>query len=150
MFKILVATDGSACANKAVDYAGLLVRRIGDAEITILSVIDMRIINQASIHPTALTATLIKDLEEAASEVLQEAQQRLSWVGKEVSVVLERGIPAQTICDQAETGTLDLIVMGSRGHGRIAGILLGSVSDRVVHLARVPVLIVHARDCDEV
>ncbi len=145
MFKILVATDGSKYAYNAADYAGFLARMIEDAEITVLSVIDAGAIARAAGHPPALPAALSEEMERAAWGVLEDTRCKLSWTGKEVAVRLERGIPASIICDVADKGKFDLVVMGSRGHGPIAGILLGSVSDKVLHKARVPVLIVRAK-----
>ncbi len=145
MFKIVVATDGSECAYKAAVYAGFLARIIEDAEITILSVIDAGAIAQASLPPEAIPVTLSEEMERAASEVLEDTRRKLLWTGKEITVRLGRGVPASVICDVAEKGKFDLVVMGSRGHGHIAGILLGSVSDKVLHTASVPVLIVRTK-----
>ncbi len=52
------------------------------------------------------------------------------------------GNPAEAIVEEAERGEYDLIAMGSRGSGRIAGLLVGSVSDRVAHRAPIPVMVV--------
>lgn len=145
-FKILVATDGSEYANKAGDYAGFLASKVGEAEITVLSVVDTAVIAQASTHPSAMSTTLFEELEQVASEAVSDAQQRLSWKGSTVRTRVERGVPAAVICDVAERDKFDLIVMGARGHGRISDILLGSVSDKVLHKARVPVLIVRTKE----
>ncbi|MDP2726423.1 MAG: universal stress protein [Dehalococcoidia bacterium] len=150
MFKILVATDGSDYAHKAADYAGLLARKIDDAEITVLSVLDPGLATQASVSPAGMPVTipinLLADVERALNTVLQDTQQKLLSTGKKVTTRLEHGQPAKVICDIADKESFDLIVMGSSGQGRIADILLGSVSDRVVHKARVPVLIVRTKE----
>lgn len=64
--------------------------------------------------------------------------------GEEVTIdtVLAWGNPADVIVEKARADKYTLIVMGSRGLGAISGLLLGSVSDRVVKLAQCPVLIV--------
>lgn len=144
MFKILVATDGSECAYKAADYAGFLARIIQDAEITILSVIDAGAVARAVGRPPAIPTALSEEMERAASGVLEDTRAKVWWTGKDVNMRLEHGVPAPVICDVAQAGKFDLIVMGSRGHGHIAGILLGSVSDKVLHKALVPVLIVRS------
>ncbi len=60
-----------------------------------------------------------------------------------VSIEALAGDPAQQILDFAKDDKADLIVVGSRGHGRLAGLLLGSVAQKVVALAHCPVLVVH-------
>nr|WP_131918201.1 universal stress protein [Heliophilum fasciatum] len=55
---------------------------------------------------------------------------------------LTMGNPAYAICEYAEEHNMDLIIIGSRGMGEIKSLLLGSISDRVLHLAKCPVLIV--------
>ncbi len=140
MFKILVATDGSDCALKAAAFAGLLSRKIEESQITFLSVIDTGVIAQASVHPSAMSVTLFEEMEQAMSEALLDAQKRLEWTNKPILTRLERGAPAAVICDVAESENFNLIVIGARGHGRVADLLLGSVSDKVLHKAKVPVL----------
>jgi nucleotide-binding universal stress UspA family protein len=53
------------------------------------------------------------------------------------------GDPAEQILACANARQADLIALGSRGHGRLAGLLIGSVAQKVVALARCPVLVVH-------
>lgn len=58
----------------------------------------------------------------------------------EISILV--GDPAQTICKVAREAKCDLICMGSRGMGSVANLLLGSVATKVLHAAKVPVLLV--------
>ena len=53
--------------------------------------------------------------------------------------------PADLIADVAHESDADLIVVGTRGHGRVAGMLLGSVTQRLLHVAPCPVLAVPAK-----
>ncbi|MDO8689398.1 MAG: universal stress protein [Dehalococcoidia bacterium] len=153
MFKILVATDGSEYARKAAEYAGQLASKIPDAEITILSVLDIGLISQAAVSPSGMPVTipvaLSEDMERALNSVLQDARDKLAPTGRPVTTRLEEGRPAQVICDIAEKERFDMIVMGSSGQGRIADILLGSVSDKVVHKAKTPVVIVRSKESHE-
>jgi nucleotide-binding universal stress UspA family protein len=56
--------------------------------------------------------------------------------------VLAHGDPAKTILSIADEDNIDLIVIASRGHGEIQALLLGSVSNKVAHMAHCPVLLV--------
>ncbi len=150
MFKILVATDGSEHAYRAADFAARLAGKISDAEITALSVLDPAVVSQAAVSPAGIPVTipvtLSEDLQRAMEEVLQDTQQRLLAPGRTVSTRLAHGKPALVIREIAEKEGFDLIVMGASGHGRIADILLGSVSDEVVHRSGVPVVIVRVKE----
>jgi nucleotide-binding universal stress UspA family protein len=78
-----------------------------------------------------------KNLKESIAEAGAEA-------GVEVTAVLLEGQPADVLCDQASEA--DLLVVGSRGLGGFRGLLLGSVSQQVVHHAPCPVVVVPARE----
>ena len=66
---------------------------------------------------------------------------RLSKLGITTLVAIPDAVPAQGILDAADEHRVDLIVMGSRGRGTFANLLLGSTSERVLRYAKVPVLI---------
>jgi nucleotide-binding universal stress UspA family protein len=53
------------------------------------------------------------------------------------------GSPAETLAEAAAAPDVDLVVLGSRGRGAVARVLLGSVSDRLIHISPKPVLVVH-------
>ncbi len=153
MFKILVATDGSEYAEKAAEYAGTLAGRIQDAEITVLGVLDLGVISQASVSPSGMPVTvpvtMTEDMETALRSIVEDTRQKLAPIGRPVVTRLEEGRPALVICDIAEREQFDMIVMGSSGQGRIADILLGSVSDKVIHRSTVPVVIVRSKEVHE-
>ena len=62
--------------------------------------------------------------------------------GLKITTRVELGDPVDTICEVAKTMKADLVVVGARGHNAAQRFLLGSVSDRVVHHASCPVLVV--------
>jgi nucleotide-binding universal stress UspA family protein len=136
--KILVAFDGSPSAKRALAHAVSLARD-QCARLTLLTVIPPRsgigIVGGASSASETVAGCYSEILHDAAASVPDD-------VG--VTTLLVEGPPAHTIVERAVAGRHDLIVIGSRGRGRLAGALLGSVSNRVLHASPVPVLVVHA------
>ena len=145
--KILLASDGSDGAAKAAAAAAELTRRFG-AELTVLHVFSPP---APAIVPfsmgelaTDVDPTWIDRLARAAGEqVACRAGEVLQAAGVPYAFRMEPGHPAEVIVRLAETDGFDLVVLGSRGLGGVKEFLLGSVSNRVSHHARCPVLIVH-------
>jgi nucleotide-binding universal stress UspA family protein len=89
-----------------------------------------------------LTADFVRSVESAAQAALNEEASRLSRKGVNISVVLNVGIAWERILEVAQMVDAGLIVMGTHGRRGVARAVLGSVAERVVRLARVPVLTV--------
>jgi len=163
MFKVLLATDGSEYSEKAAIYAGQLCEKMEDCEITVLHVKELDSGALGSVvepyYATApdtkalrdqldqrVTSTLTAAQEQSdqlATSSLTAAQKLLGSTGQRVILRSAWGRPSDVICKMAEEEGFDLVVLGRRGRGHVASLLLGSVSDRVAHCAKVPVLIVH-------
>jgi len=79
---------------------------------------------------------------ESANAVLERTAEVLRPLGVPFVSRYEIGSPSATIVSVAEAEGFDLIVIGSRGRGQLASILLGSVCDRVMHRAHCPVLVI--------
>jgi len=147
MFKILLATDGSAYALRAAGYTAKLASKIGDAEVTILNVKDLSIptvglLGEPGMEILPDSAVMQERINSSSVSALSNTRKVLEEAGIQPIVRAEWGKPADTICDVAREDGFDLVVMGSSGMGQVSGILLGSVSDRVAHRSVVPVLIV--------
>jgi nucleotide-binding universal stress UspA family protein len=84
---------------------------------------------------------LAQELLEDSQRVIEEAAHRISAAGVSIECAAVLGRPASAIVDEANEWHPDLIVMGSRGHGEIASMLLGSVSSEVVDHAPCPTFI---------
>jgi nucleotide-binding universal stress UspA family protein len=140
---ILLATDGSEEAELATRVAVELAKSTG-AE---LHVVHIKLVPITPPYPEVLDWR--EDLERAereARELLDGQVKKVEDAGGAVAGVhLREEQPADEIVALAEDLRVDLIVMGSRGRGRIRRALTGSVSDRVVRRARCPVLVVGAR-----
>jgi nucleotide-binding universal stress UspA family protein len=80
--------------------------------------------------------------EEYAQKMLAQAQASLQ--GQEIAVdcLVLRGAPAEAVADAAQASDVDLVIVGSRGLGAVKRALLGSVSDRLLHICPKPVLVV--------
>lgn len=142
MRQIMVATDGSGGADRAVDFAVELAKatRCGLSIVTIggnLSGVELRQLAHAE-------GSSIGDvLDSLSSRILADAQERARHLGvSEVHVETGWGDAATAIMETAQREHADVLVIGRRGRGRLAGLLLGSVSQKLVSLATCPVIVV--------
>lgn len=146
MYKILVATDGSAHSLWAARHAAKVGKAM-EAEITVLSVIP-KAPNIKGHEGLAIEsiATFERNIEEGMRRAAQEALDKTAIVfaelGMKANTRIEKGSPDEVICKIAETEGFDEIVMGSRGYGGIKGMLLGSVTNKVIHRSSVTTTIV--------
>jgi nucleotide-binding universal stress UspA family protein len=133
---ILVAYDGSEHSRKALDTA-IKIARGSDSKLKVLFAFDK--------VPTILgdeeTEHFIERAMSKGRDILGEATAHLHDLGVEFNTDIVEGPAAEAILHTAQTDGCDLIVMGSRGLGMMQGLLLGSVSYRVLHHAHIPVLI---------
>ncbi|GJQ52152.1 MAG: universal stress protein [Anaerolineaceae bacterium] len=135
---ILLAVDGSEHSLHAARKAAELARALKSSELQVVVVYDpMPPILGDPDFQIVLNARL-----EGAQKVLQSATEAIGEIPSKVNAEAIAGDPAESIISIAETRKCDLIVMGSRGLGRLTGLLLGSASQKVVSLAPCPVLIV--------
>jgi nucleotide-binding universal stress UspA family protein len=138
--RILVPTDGSEGTSKTLDHGVEMARRY-DAAIHTMAVIDERRFEQLqgdSKFETKLT--LEENCERAVGRVAERAEDE----GVAVRTAIRRGVPSQRIVEYAAENAIDVVAMGTHGrsdHERIATV--GSVTQRVVENADVPVFVVH-------
>lgn len=146
--KILVPVDGSDYAYLAAQRAIFMAAKQGGL-VTLLHVINYGQSSRGNHLRPSLKNEHMDQLEQEASALLGQVKTNLDLIqaaDKDERVLVESelawGNPSEVIVEKAKGGGYNLIVMGSRGLGAISGLLLGSVSDRVVKLAPCPVLIV--------
>jgi nucleotide-binding universal stress UspA family protein len=135
--RILLAVDGSEHALRAARTAADLARCM-KAELRILVVYPP--LPPYLGEPNLQQA--INSRLDTAQAILQKAVETVGEIPGEIHTELLEGDAAEAIIEVAETRRSDLIVMGSRGLGRLAGLLLGSTSQKVLSHAPCPVLIV--------
>ncbi len=144
MNRILVATDGSEGADRAVDYAAHRAKTDG-AELLIVNVIGgyglPDNVFMAFTHDQHIW--LKEMLESQSAKTLTAARDRAWKVGVGTILLESRtGEAAQTIIEIAQEKKADAIVVGKRGTGRVGGVLLGSVSQKLVILSPLPLTVV--------
>jgi len=155
--KILVATDGSEHAHKAVVFAADLALKY-KAKLTLLhvpahgvpkaelmerltkfdpAIAELKATPGMTVGAAHISGGLSAEGRELVGKtVLEEARLTAESKGcKGVETLLQEGEPAETILAQAKAQGADLIVLGSRGLGNLKGLLMGSVSHQVSHLA---------------
>jgi nucleotide-binding universal stress UspA family protein len=135
--KILVAVDHSEISDRALDAAGDLAL-LSKGEVWVLHLREREVAVKTSV-------SLSDESMDEASAAVAAAVDKLTAAGVkahgDVGTTLF-GYAARNIIDDAKEHDVDVIVMGSRGRGDLAGLILGSTAHKVIHLADRPVLIV--------
>lgn len=135
MFNIVaLAVDGSDHAHRAVPVAAELAR-LAKGKVVVLHVRE---------HDRARGQAWELETEEEANAVVKRAVDEVEKAGGSASGYVIRtvhGKAAQAIVESALEHKADTIVMGSRGLSDIAGMVLGSVAHKVIHLSHVPVVV---------
>jgi nucleotide-binding universal stress UspA family protein len=138
MFKIIMwATDGSENADRALPYAKALAQDEG-ATLVVAHVVERYASHMAS-------GLAVHADEEQVEARLKEVAVQLSDEGLNTDLRIVSHIgpqPAHEIADLAREVGADLTVVGCRGHAAITGLLLGSVTQRLLHVSPCPVLVV--------
>lgn len=140
MQRPLVPIDGSSSAMRALQHALAELRGRADAQLHLLTV------QAPPIHafPGRLVSPdmIDQELRREGAALLEPAEALVRAAGIAAVRHVRIGHPGDEIAACAADAGCDAIVMGTRGMGTMAGLLLGSVATRVVHLARVPVTLV--------
>lgn len=139
MRRVLVPFDGSPSAKRAVQYVADSAGTGGPIQVHVINVQEPVMVDDAS-------AEVLREIEQSQREAGRKATLEAAAVLQRAAVPhqlhVEIGLVADTIARQAEILGCETIVMGTRGHGTVAGFFLGSVAVKVVHLAHVPVTLV--------
>ena len=143
----MVAVDGSENSDRALDFALDLAEKFSSA-VTVLNVSEvlaMGVVPQESTTYSFDNMSILgKDLLKIHEEILSKAVSHAKTVKPdlEVSSILRDGDPAVEIVNVAKDSGFDAIVIGHKGSGMVRERFLGSISEKVAHLASCPVVIV--------
>jgi nucleotide-binding universal stress UspA family protein len=138
--KVLVPVDGSENSNRALKHALSLSSKL-KSKLTILHVSEVPPF--VYVQSQKLVDSVMASLEKEAKNILDVAQNQANEFDVEYETVLLKGDNiASVIIDYNKKNDFDIIVVGSRGQGKLKTTLLGSVSNNVLHHSKNPVLII--------
>jgi nucleotide-binding universal stress UspA family protein len=141
MRRILVAIDGSDGSLRALDFAAQQASYAPAAELRVLT------IQPATSASTAweiyVSAERLQEIAaERSAQILATAAERLKGASFGVKLEQLTGEPAETIAHRAEELGCESIIMGTQGLGKLGVLIMGSVAQRVLHHATLPVTLV--------
>ena len=145
--QILIATDGSETANEAADF-GIEMVGCSGAKVYAVYVIDTTPYRSVSLDKI-WSKEVLDEFEQAGNEATSYVEKIATAAGMEVETRVLKGHPAEKIVTFAEDNNIDMIIMGSLGKGGYERAVLGSVSDKVIRHAKIPVLVVKEKHKSE-
>ena len=141
MRRIIIATDGSATANRAIDAGASLAKATG-AELILLTIGGS--VTGAELRTLADTAgDLSETMQAAADKILKQAQRRVQRIGvRSITLKTGWGDAGDAIIDATQRSKADLLVVGRRGQSRLSALFIGSVSQKLASFAPCAVMVV--------
>ena len=136
---ILLATDGSTHAYRAAEKAVELALQLGNVSVTLFHVTH-EIPSKNSLIQANFNVQSLLEKEARLAIIKTEFLFKNQNIPYTVAVAL--GDPAEEIVKKAEMEGYDLLIVGSRGLNKLQEIVIGSVSNRVVHMVKCPVMII--------
>lgn len=140
MRTIIVPVDASDCSERVIQEIVKLSRQGGPADLHLVNV-QPRIFTESALMFTD-ASKIDTYYYDQSGKALASAEKALQSAGLAFTSHRLVGPVAETIVSKARELNADGIVMGTHGHGKLTGMLLGSVSNKVLHLAPMPVTLV--------
>jgi len=137
--KILIATDGSETAEKAADF-GVQIAGLSGAKVYAVYVIDTTPYYSIPLDQI-WSKEVYEQLEQMGNEITSNVEKTAKAAGLEAESIVLKGDPAQRIVNFAEEQSVNMIIVGSHGIGGFERLVIGSVSEKVVRHAKIPVLV---------
>ncbi len=139
--RILIATDGSDKSRKAAEEGIELAKALG-AQVIALNVVNEVVIASAVRQLGSDRKDVEAKLKAAGTKAVDDIKAMAAKAGVTVDPIVRIGAPANTVIDVSGAEKADLIVMGSHGESGAAKLLIGSVVQKVLYWASIPVLVV--------
>lgn len=139
MRTILIPCDGSDNALRAVRYAASLAKELSDVHLELLNVQDPL---PQKVHAVLSEQEIARWQAGETDLILRPARQILDAKEVQYQVRTRVGSPANEIARHVHETQCDAIIMGTRGLGPVANLMIGSVATKVIHLVEVPVTLI--------
>ena len=144
--KILIATDGSQFGSRAVAKAGEVIATQHDPQVRVMTAYEVPapVMSAPFVPMPVYSQEIVDELKRKAEQIAANAGKGigLSYPNAKVTTEVVMDEPGAAIVSAAKDWNADLIVVGSHGHGFLGRMVLGSVSDFVVHNAPCSVMVV--------
>ncbi len=139
--RILIATDGSDKSRKAAEEGIELAKALG-AQVIALNVVNEVVIASAVRQLGSDRKEVETKLKDAGTKAVEDIKSMAAKSGVAADPIVRIGAPANTVIDVAGAEKADLIIMGSHGESGASKLMIGSVVQKVLYWATVPVLVV--------
>ncbi|WP_423751196.1 universal stress protein [Salinirarus marinus] len=143
--RVLVPVDGSDCSIAAAREAAV-VADVCDARVRLAHVLSRSAVRGEGVDPETADEAALREL---AADALDDAERSLDAAGVPTDAVVRVGDAADEIQSMLAAGDADLVAMGTHGRTGVRRFLLGSVAERVVRTAPVPVITTRARPAED-
>ena len=137
--KILIAVDGSEVSYRALHAALFLSEKLG-SKITAIHVMEN--VPPVYIESQKVLDELLEARKNESQKILDECSLIATKKGITLTTNLLEGNPASTILEFSQSEKYDVIIIGSRGMGKFKELILGSVSNKVIHHSTCPILLI--------
>ena len=141
--KIMVAVDFSEYSAQVVDYAGRLAETLG-AELIFVNVINQRdvdMVKQVEMYTDKISVkSYVDGLKQDRAEEMLKLLEEKNCTRIPNRFVIKKGVPFAELVETAKEERVDMVIMGTKGRGNIAGILMGSQAEKMFRHCPVPLL----------
>ena len=145
----MAAVDFSEYSHKIVDYAGRLAENLG-AELIFVNIINQRDIDMVKEVTMYTDKISVKDYINGLIDDRNEQMQRLLKDTRCTQIpnrfLIKKGVPFVELVETAKEEKVDIVVMGTKGRGNIAGILFGSQAEKMFRHCPVPLLSIREKE----
>ncbi len=139
--RIIIPTDGSE-ENEKIVKRGLSLARMLGTGVKVLFVLDTG--SLSGLPPDEMITTLEGQMEQKASEILDDIEKRAEKKGIDFERSMQKGTPAEIIISESEKG--DIIVMGHHTRSGLSRLITGSTAQKVIRKAECPVMVIRLED----